>query len=475
MNFIKRAILSVTKRKSKTVLLILMFCVIGNMVLAGLAIQSATAKVGVLARQKLGGSVSIDVDKEKLNAKSKDDSSASPRLNMKDLDKLKSLEHVKAYNYLTNSMALAENFKPIKEKNENENENEPNQESGMVKMGDNGEPELQKTPDLLIDGALFSNLYPAFTEGKNKLVEGRHLTRSDEGKNVTMINKKLADANNLKLGDKIKIKDTGKGKETLDLEIVGLFTDDKTEHTPMMDVFPSLTPSNTIYTPNSVASLMDSSSKDTFNKAIYFLDDPINMENFKKAIKNSGIALDDFKIDAQDSLYKQMMTPIENVGSFSKTIVIVVAIAGTVILSLLINLSLKDRRYEIGVLMSLGESRFRIIGQLLLELIIVATIAFSIATFTGNKVSQNVGNTLLQNEIKANEKGKSESESAMIGMYASGPDIDADAIDKIDVSVSSKDLQKLYLMGFIVVILATSGSAVSILRFNPKTILSRND
>ena len=296
-------------------------------------------------------------------------------------------------------------------------------------------------------------------------------------KNVTMINKKLADANNLKLGDKIKIKDTGKGEKPLDLEIVGLFTDDKTDQTPMMDAFSSMTPSNTIYTPNSVASLMDSSSKDTFTfkKAIYFLDDPINMENFKKAIKNSGIALDDFKIDAQDSLYKQMMTPIENVGSFSKTIVVVVAIAGTVILSLLINLSLKDRRYEIGVLMSLGESRFRIIGQLLLELIIVATIAFSIATFTGNKVSQTMGNTLLQNEITANtDKDANSQPDNPFNDHLSQND-DIDAIDKIDVSVSLKDLQKLYLMGFIIVILATSGSAISILRFNPKTILSRND
>ncbi|MBU3090756.1 ABC transporter permease [Clostridium sp. CF011] len=475
MNFIKRAILSVTKRKSKTVLLIVMFCVIANMVLAGLAIQSATAKVAVLARQKLGGSVSIELDQEKIRAKN---SSDIPRLNMKDMDKLKSLEHVKSYNYLTNSIAMAENFKPVKE--ENKNEVEPGQQGGMsmsMKQGEDGEE--QKIPDLSIDGALFSNLYPAFTEGKSKLIEGRHLKSSDEGKNVTMINKKLADANNLKLGDKIKIKDR-EGKETLDLEIVGLFTDDGTEHTPIMDAFPFMNPSNTIYTPNSVASLMDFSSKDTFKVATYFLDDPIHMENFKKAIKNSGIALDDFKIDAQDSLYKKLMTPIENVGSFSKTIVIIVAIAGTVILSLLINLSLKGRRYEIGVLMSLGESRFRIIGQLLLELIIVATIAFSIATFTGNKVSQTMGNTLLQNEITANKDKDANSQSVSsrnpfeMSAHPSQND-DIDTIDNMDVSVSSKDLQKLYLMGFIIVILATSGSAVSILRFNPKTILSRND
>ncbi|MBZ9609179.1 ABC transporter permease [Clostridium estertheticum] len=465
MNFIKRSILSVTKRKSKTVLLILMFCVIANMVLAGLAVQSATSKVGDLARQKLGGSVSIAPDYQKLNrGKAADD---LPKLNMEDIDKLKSLEHVKSYNYLRSTNAMADNFKPVKTKKDDSNDSEMNQAL----------PEGTSIPDLSVEGTLYSNLHPDFTERKSKLVEGRNLTSSDEGKNVTMINKKLADANNLKLGDKIKIK-AEHGEETLDLEIVGLYTAEETKSDPMMDgVMAKYTfwnPSNKIYTPVSVASLGDSSSKGTIQKATYFLDDPINIENFKTDIKNSGIALDDFKIDAQDELYKKLMAPIESVGSFSKTIVIIVAIAGTVILSLLINLSLKDRRYEIGVLMSLGESRFRIIGQLLLELIIVATIAFSIATFTGNKVSQKVGNTLLQNEIKANEKEKTESQSGVMTV-GNSPVFDAEAIDKMDVSVSSKDLQKLYLMGFIIVILATSGSAVSVLRFNPKTILSRND
>ncbi|MGH4124075.1 MAG: ABC transporter permease [Clostridium sp.] len=468
MNFIKRAILSVTKRKNKTVLLILMFCVIANMVLAGLAIQSATAKVGDLARQKLGGSVDISPDYEK-QAKSRKSSDNLPKLHMKDIDKLKYLKHVKSYNYLQSINVMAENFKPVK-----------------AKKDDNKDTLPKAQPDLSLKATLYSNLHPDFTERKSKLVEGRNLTSSDEGKNVTILNKKLADANNLKLGDKIKIK-AEQGEETLDLEIVGLYTADETKSDPrlatLLAKYAFMNPSNKIYTPISVASsLGDSSSKGTIQKATYFLDDPINIENFKTDVKNSGIALDDLKIDAQDSLYKKMMRPIENVGSFSKTIVIIVAIAGTVILSLLINLSLKDRRYEIGVLMSLGESRFRIIGQLLLELIIVATIAFSIATFTGNKVSQNVGNTLLQNEIKANEKKKTESPSKpglVISMDTSSseplPDADDYAIDKIDVSVSSKDLQKLYLMGFIIVILATSGSAVSILRFNPKTILSRND
>jgi len=172
------------------------------------------------------------------------------------------------------------------------------------------------------------------------------------------------------------------------------------------------------------------------------------------------------------------MEPIENVGSFSKTIVIIVAIAGAAILSLIIILSLKDRRYEIGVLMSMGESRFKIVSQLLAETLIVACIAFSISTFTGNAVAQKIGTNLLQNEINATENQKN-SQPSTSGVMMIGPggtmDEKVDAIDKIDVGVNSKDLQKLYLIGFLIVILATAIPTISIIRFNPKTILSKNE
>ncbi|MDZ4907314.1 FtsX-like permease family protein, partial [Clostridium perfringens] len=130
-----------------------------------------------------------------------------------------------------------------------------------------------------------------------------------------------------------------------------------------------------------------------------------------------------------------------------------------VILSLIIILSLKDRRYEIGVLMSMGESRLKIISQLLVEIMIVACIAFSISTFTGNAVAQKIGTNLLQNEVNVTEKQENPQPSNS-GVVMAGPgvtmDEKVDAIDTIDVGVSSSDLQKLYLIGFLIGILATT-------------------
>jgi putative ABC transport system permease protein len=477
MNFIKRAILSVTKRKMKTIILIVILCVIANMVLAGLAIRSATAKSGEFARKKLGGAVTLGIDYDKAMSKlgNKDGKLDITPLTIKDVDKLKDLEHVKAYNYSSSGLASAEGFKPfVKEQDDKKDDKDSSQVSFSGPPG-------TAQPDVSLEGNLYSDLSPDFTEGKSKLIEGRNLTESDQGKNVAVIEKKLADENKLKLGDKIKVKNL-EGKNTLELEVVGIYAAEKIESDPMMDVMTFLSPYNKIYVPISVTTQLNPSlsggETNTIENAIYYMDDPMNIESFKNDVKSSGINLEDYKLDAKDSLYKQMMGPIENVGSFSKTMVIIVAIAGAVILSLIIILSLKDRRYEIGVLMSMGESRLKIISQLLVEIIIVACIAFSISTFTGNAVAQKIGTNLLQNEVNVTEKQKN-SQPSNSGIVTVGPggtmNEKVDAIDTIDVGVSSSDLQKLYLIGFLIVILATTVPTVLILRFNPKTILLKNE
>ena len=478
MNFIKRAILSVTKRKKKTIILIIILCVIANMVLAGLAIQSATAKSGELARKKLGGAVTLGIDFEKAIAAAgnKGGKIDMPSLNIKDIDKLKDLKHVKAYNYSTQGNGTAEKFKPVETEQKDKKDG---MTSSMMPSSSSGEP--QAMPDVSLEGNLYTSLSQDFTEGKSKLISGRNLTNKDQGKNVAVIERKLADKNKLKIGDKIKIKNLN-GKNTIELEVVGIYTAEKIQSNPMNDSMPSfLSPYNKIYVPNSTTAQLNPSSSagtDSIQSAVYYMDDPMNIESFKKDVKDSGINLDGLKLDSKDSLYKQMMKPIENIGSFSKTIVIIVAIAGATILSLIIILSLKDRRYEIGVLMSMGESRFKIIGQLLVETIIVACIAFSISTFTGNMVAQKIGTNLLQNEIKASEKQKESQpqgpETMIIGPGGTMNE-KVDAIDKMDVGINLKDLEKLYLIGFLIVNLATAVPTISILRFNPKTILSKNE
>ena len=65
MNFLKRAVLAVSRRKGKTVILFIIFVAIANLVLAGLAIQHATGLASILAREKLGGQLTLRFDTQR--------------------------------------------------------------------------------------------------------------------------------------------------------------------------------------------------------------------------------------------------------------------------------------------------------------------------------------------------------------------------------------------------------------------------
>jgi putative ABC transport system permease protein len=55
MNFIKRAILSMKQRKGTTFILMAVFLIVVNLVLAGFTVQNATQKAADAAKKKIGG------------------------------------------------------------------------------------------------------------------------------------------------------------------------------------------------------------------------------------------------------------------------------------------------------------------------------------------------------------------------------------------------------------------------------------
>ena len=95
-----------------------------------------------------------------------------------------------------------------------------------------------------------------------------------------------------------------------------------------------------------------------------------------KRSKKSNIDFNYYKLDAHDSLYKQMIYPIENISSTSQMIIYIVSIAGAIILGLIIMLSIKGRRKEMGILLSIGEKKWKLMAQFVVEVVCAAILAF---------------------------------------------------------------------------------------------------
>ena len=65
------------------------------------------------------------------------------------------------------------------------------------------------------------------------------------------------------------------------------------------------------------------------------------------------------------------------------------------------SLMIRERRYEIGVLLSMGESRMKIIGQFFIEMFIVLVIAVGVAGVGGKFVGDKLGEQLVSQQASS--------------------------------------------------------------------------
>ncbi|PED88644.1 permease [Bacillus cereus] len=450
MNFIKRSFLSLQSRKGKSLILLAIFLVVTNLVFAGFTIQSASSKATDLARQQLGADINLRIDinkylEEQNSNQNADEARKVPSIEKKEADKLKNSKYLDHYNYLKSVIAELKELHNV----------EPS--GGAQSFGPNN------NLNFTLQGVRDFSLLEAAQEKKLKLVEGEGITSKTVGKNVAMIEKKLAEKNNLKVGDKLQIGEVmDEELTTKELEIIGIY--ESKEEAPSFggQSFALLEPANQIYVPYSVMNSLEN--------AIYSLKDPKDIDAFKEEAKKLGLPAY-YELDAQDNVYKQMIGPIENIASFSKTIVIMVSIAGATILGLIIMLSIKERRKEMGILLSIGEKKWKLMGQLLVEVLCIAVLAFGLSLVTGDKVSQKVGDNLLSSEIAKNEDKPEDP----IAKLSGNPAADVDPVDNIEVSISTEDLGKVGGIGLGIAMLGTILPALSILRLNPRQILLKDE
>jgi len=477
MNFIKRAILSMKKRIGTSLILVAVFLIVTNLVLAGFAIQNASKKAADAARKKLGADVTLGLDFDKLGQQAREtgEMPKPPKLNTKEADQLAKSKFVKDYNYITNTFGISDGFKLV---GASEGEDEGKGRVGMVAAagGSGSGSEIDMNSSLMIEGVRKTVLQENFKNGKSKIIDGKPITEKMKDQNVTLMEKRLAEQNNLKVGDKIKIQ-SGDKKQTLEFEIIGIY---ETNEQPMgQHAPPMMDPANKLYMPYSTLKKLETDDgMGNSIQAVYFLNDPQYIDGFKKEAKKSDIDFNYFKLDAHDSLYKQMIGPIENIASTSQMIIYMVSIAGAIILGLIIMLSIKARRKEMGILLSIGEKKWKLMAQFVVEVVCIAILAFGLSLTTGAKVSQFVGDNLLSSEVATagEETDTSQNGTVMVaGPGGTVQDQKEDPIDKINVSVAGEDVGKMGGIGLAIAILATILPALSILRLNPKQILLKDE
>lgn len=499
MNFFKRALLNIKERKGRAALQFIVFTVVCAFVLSGFAIQSATTIATKQAREKLGSTVTLSVDREKQQKKMQSQQGKRPTFSSKPISvaaakKIATLNHVKSYNLYTSTQALASGFDPIKSSGD-DSDNSSSSSNGGNNQGSSGGPggsggqsqgKAMTQADLSISGVLDSATSTDFEESTSTLTSGKAITSSDTSKNVALVEKTLAKANDWKIGDTFKIKSSDK-KHTIKLKIIGIYTN-KESSSDSATNFSFLNPYNKIYTPYTVANkLKGSSNTNKVDSAVYSMDDAKNIDSFvSSAKKQKAVNYSVYKLDANDTLYEQMVGPIENVASFAKMIVYVVSIAGALILALLIIMQVRARKYEMGVLLAIGEKRSKLVAQFFIELLIVAILAFAVSAVSSHYIAQFAGDKLLDNQNSSQTTSQTSSQQNGApggggGMGAGGTSQQTTSaatqtsITSLDVTISLGDLVKMGLIGIGITFFAVAIPAIFVLRLNPKEILTKQE
>ena len=200
-----------------------------------------------------------------------------------------------------------------------------------------------------------------------KLEKGRHIEKNDQNK--ILVHEKFASMNNLNLGDKIKLEQNGK---TVEFEVVGIFSGEKTNN---FEGLSSDFIENTVYTDyNSSQKLLDYSSNNKVTSVEYGVNNPTELDDIIKNVESLGI--NNISVSKSNKNYELVTSSVESITKLTNMIRIGSVIVGVVILSLVLMFWIRERLYEIGVLLSLGISKINLILQFVVETLMVTIFSF---------------------------------------------------------------------------------------------------
>lgn len=475
----KRAWLSVKRKKTKSIILFLFLFIISNLVLSAISIKNATTESMNLAKKSLGGEVSLSMNMEKLrnnfmdnkeepsiddkkeNMEKMHDKMDESNITKSDVDKLKNIKYVKDIKYTFSVDGEESSFKLYSNSTEEDGENKD------FPKRDNMNNSLQ------IEAINTFKLQDDYVNKTIELTEGEAFDEDDN--DTVIISYELANSNNFSINDKIKVKDSS-GNEH-ELTIIGIYQNTDSR---------GFNNYNKIYINTSTGEKF--LSEDDYNNgnykvssAVFYLDNPENSDKFISKAKKLITDLDDryLKLDIDKESYEQMVSSLEGVSKFSNTILIVVVLASIVVISLMVINSLKDRNYEIGVLLSLGEKKKKIVGQFIIELILIATIAFVLSIGSSSLISQKLADTVLESQNKVENKmndsrqGGRGNDFSPFNMNKGKSNVKV--IDEIDVNVNKEDIGLLFIVGYGIIFISMIVPSIKIINSDPKDILSRRE
>ncbi len=360
----KNALRYVTRKKNRTIIVFIILTIVLSCLYSSLSVLKSSGKMEESLYKTSNSSLAL----------TRKDNGHFEANKFKDIEKIKEIDEV-VYQYF--GLAVPNGAKVVEGEQKVQREDLPSEFKNIM----------------AVEGATSTKRNVLFSSGVFTIKEGRHIEKSDVNK--VLVHEEFAKKNNLKLHDKIGLEFVELGKVEANkeeqFEIVGIFSGKKQEmYTGMSSDFSE----NNIFVDYEGAQNAIGRSGDSkiVNKISLFSETADKMESAMDKIKEIDVPWEDYNLEKDSNAFEEAIESVTGIKHIIKIMTYAIMIGGVVVLSLILILWLRERIYEIGILLSIGVSKAKIVGQFILELLFISIPATIFSLLFGNiMLSQIIG------------------------------------------------------------------------------------
>lgn len=481
MFIFKNALISITRNKGRNILIGVIILVIACASTITLAINNTANNLISSYESEYDKELTISFDRKNMmkdmnfdkdnKEETKEKFNNISSYTIEDVKKFAESEHIKSYYYTYNISLNGSNIEKA--------ENTSNNDSKRSDFPGGNNP-MDSSYDFTLNGYSSLDAMSEFLKGTYEMTEiADNAWDIAFSGNYVFINEELASYNNLKLNDKIELVDDDGNK--YEFEIIGIYKENEEDNSKMRMFSNS---ANTIIT--NADSLVNITSSNTNIKGsinpTFIIDDYKNADAIKEEFYKKGLN-ENYTVETNEEEATSGVKSIQNVKTFVQTFLIITLVIGGVVLLIINMINIRERKYEIGVLRTIGLSKVKLTMQFVSELLIVGFVVLMLGAGLGATMSKDVSNSLLTSEIE-NSKVETDKMKSNFGMpdgnfKPGGPSGSfskkgtpkIEAYDSIDAVVNTKVLLELLGIGLGLILVSSLSAMISIQRFTPLTIL----
>lgn len=332
MPFYQRGVLYLTRKRAKSILLLMIFLFVNSMILGTNMILHAAQSTEAAMKEKTKAKVVCEM------------ADAGQPVTEEDARGIGNLDAVTSINRMGQQAAYLPELLPVTGNTSTE--------------ADNQKVSLLSFDDMETDSP--------FADQSFRLTEGRLI--GPDSRYCAVVNQGFAQANGLKVGDTFSLENE-EGKKTT-VEIIGEYLAGN-ETRQEKETLALYRQENQIYIDNTA--YLELFGEKGFYKLSAYVSQPELLDSLAGEMQE--IVGEKAEVTTSDTLYQQMKAPLTQITRVVSLMRLLAFVTGTAVVSLLLCMWMRSRQKEMAVFLSMGEGKSVVFWQALLESAVVFLIA----------------------------------------------------------------------------------------------------